>query len=96
MAAAIHCGRWDSAPLSQRQRTLGTVAHKLSLDPHKVGPDDWAALADVGLDNEGCLELAHIVGVFNHLTRLADGFGLQVDTATLEAANGGPALRRPR
>lgn len=95
MAAAIHCGSWDSASLSQRQRALGTVAHKLSLDPHTVGPDDWAALAEVGLDDEGCLELAHIVGVFNHLTRLADGFGLRVDPATLAAANGGPRLGRP-
>jgi hypothetical protein len=49
----------------------------------------------VGLDDEGCLELAHVVGVFNHLTRLADGFGLRVDPATLAAASGGPPLRRP-
>jgi hypothetical protein len=49
----------------------------------------------VGLDDEGCLEVAHIVGIFNHLTRLADGFGLQVDRATLAAASGGPPLRRP-
>ena len=94
MAAAIHCGHWDTASLSQRDRALGTVAHKLSLDPRTVGPDDWATLAGVGLDEEGCLELAHIVGVFNHLTRLADGFGLRVDPATLAAANGGPRLRR--
>ncbi|HWG74095.1 MAG TPA: hypothetical protein VG184_08575 [Acidimicrobiales bacterium] len=38
--------------------------------------------------------MAHIVGIFNHLTRLADGFGLQVDPATLAAASGGPTLRR--
>jgi hypothetical protein len=39
--------------------------------------------------------VAHIVGIFNHLTRLADGFGLQVDPATLAAASGGAPLRRP-
>ncbi len=39
--------------------------------------------------------MAHIVGVFNHLTRLADGFGLRVDPATLAAAAGGPRLQRP-
>lgn len=95
MAAAIHRGDWSSAALSPRLRALGTTAYKLSLDPHSVGPEDWAALVDVGLDDEGCLEVAHIVGVFNHLTRLADGFGLRVDPATLTAANGGPRLRRP-
>jgi hypothetical protein len=52
-------------------------------------------LREVGLDDEGCLEVAHVVGVFNHLTRLADGFGLRLDPATLAAASGGPPLRRP-
>jgi hypothetical protein len=47
----------------------------------------------VGLDDEGCLEFAHIVGIFNHLTRLADGFGIKVDPHTLAAASGGPPLR---
>lgn len=46
------------------------------------------------MDDEACLELAHIVGVFNHLTRLADGFGLRVDPHTLAAASGGPPLQR--
>jgi len=34
------------------------------------------------------------VGIFNHLTRLADGFGLQLDPATLTASEGGAPLRR--
>ena len=38
---------------------------------------DWQPLRDLGLGDEGCLEVAHIVGVFNHLTRLADGFGFR-------------------
>lgn len=38
--------------------------------------------------------MAHIVGVFNYLTRLADGFGLQVDPETLAAAEAGESLRR--
>lgn len=75
-------------------RAFGELAYKLSLDPHAVGPEDWEALGEVGLDQEGCLELAHIVGLFNHLTRLADGFGLRVDPATLAAAAGGPRLSR--
>lgn len=72
---------------------LGTVAEKLSHDPTVVGPADWDSLRDVGLDDEGCLEVAHIVGIFNHLTRLADGFGIKVDPQTLAAAADGPPLR---
>lgn len=95
MARAIERGDWSEAPLSPRQRALCVVADKLSADPHSVGPADWDSLRAVGLDDEGCLEVAHIVGVFNHLTRLADGFGIRVEPATLAAAAGGPPLRRP-
>jgi hypothetical protein len=66
----------------------------LSIDPRSVTAGDWKELGEVGMDDEGCLELAHIVGVFNHLTRLADGFGLRVDPHTLAAASGGPPLLR--
>ncbi|MBV9195040.1 MAG: hypothetical protein JO168_12915 [Solirubrobacterales bacterium] len=75
-------------------RALGTVAKKLSFDPTTIGPADWDSLRTVGLDDEGCLEFAHIVGIFNHLTRLADGFGIKVDAQTLAASSGGPPLRR--
>ena len=57
--------------------------------------DDWKPLRELGLDDEGCLEVAHIVGIFNHLTRLADDMGLQLDPSTLEASRTGVALRRP-
>ena len=57
-------------------------------------PEDWQPLRDLGFDDEACLEVAHIVGIFNHLTRLADGFGLQLDAATVEAARTGQALQR--
>jgi hypothetical protein len=56
--------------------------------------DDWAPLRRLGLDDTALLEVAHIVGVFNHLTRLADGFGLLLDPETDEAGRTGVALRR--
>ena len=49
---------------------------------------DWKPLRDLGVGDEGCLEVAHIVGIFNHLTRLADGFGLQLDAETIAAGQG--------
>lgn len=57
-------------------------------------PDDWKPLRDLGVDDRGCLEVAHIVGVFNHLTRLADGFGLALDLEVEEAGRTGTPLRR--
>jgi hypothetical protein len=57
--------------------------------------EDWQPLRDMGFDDKGCLEVGHIVGIFNYLTRLADGFGLQLDGGTREAAETGVALKRP-
>jgi hypothetical protein len=39
--------------------------------------------------------VAHIVGIFNYLTRLADALGLQLDAGTEHAARTGEALRWP-
>lgn len=55
---------------------------------------DWAPLRRLGFDDRACLEVAHIVGIFNHLTRLADGLGLRLDPATEDAARTGEPLRR--
>lgn len=72
------------------------MAEKLSRDPVSVDAADWDAVRAIGLDDEGCMELVHVVGVFNHLTRLADGLGISVDPRTAAAAAGGEKLRRPR
>jgi alkylhydroperoxidase family enzyme len=55
---------------------------------------DWKPLRDLGFDDQACLEVAHIVGIFNYLTRLADGFGLHPDEGTLEAGRTGEPLER--
>ena len=56
---------------------------------------DWQPLRDLGFDDAACLEVGHIVGIFNYLTRLADGFGLKLDAQTEEAARSSTALKRP-
>jgi alkylhydroperoxidase family enzyme len=92
---AIKRRAWREAPgLSERDRALCTVAEKLSGTPTRMTEDDWAPLRALGLGDEGCLEVAHIVGIFNYLTRLADGLGLQLDAGTREASETGAALRR--
>ncbi len=95
LVEAIKEKRWrELSTLSERERALCTVAEKLSAQPTKMVEADWQPLRDLGFDDQACLEVAHIVGIFNHLTRLADGFGLRLDKGTLEAAETGQALRR--
>jgi alkylhydroperoxidase family enzyme len=92
---AIKRGAWrEVAGLSQRQRALCAVAEKLSATPTRMVEDDWQPLRDLGFDDKACLEVGHIVGIFNYLTRLADGFGLLLDAGTEKAAETGVALRR--
>ena len=92
----MRSGRWREAPsLTARERALCTVAEKLSATPTRMVEEDWGALRALGFDDRACLEVAHVVGIFNYLTRLADGLGLQLDAGTRAAAESGVALKRP-
>ena len=57
--------------------------------------EDWQPLRDLGFGDQELLEVGHVVGIFNLLTRLADGFGLQVAAAIEEAGRTRVPLRRP-
>lgn len=95
MVDAIKRRAWrDVAELSARERALCEVAEKLSGTPTRMVESDWAALRELGFDDTACLEVAHIVGIFNYLTRFADGFGLQLDAGTRAAGDTGEALKR--
>jgi len=97
LVEAIKERRWRDLPdLTDRQRALCTLAEKMSATPTRMTEEDWRPLRALGFDDRACLEVAHIVGIFNYLTRLADGLGLQLDPATRAAAEGGPALVRPK
>jgi uncharacterized peroxidase-related enzyme len=86
---AIQQRQWHRlATLTPRQRALCHVAEKLSARPTQMTPADWQPLRDLGFDDLACLEVAHLVGLFNYLTRLADGFGLQPTESNAANAKG--------
>ncbi len=91
---AIEEHTWQELELSPKDRALCEVSHKMSATPTRMVEEDWQPLRDLGFDDEACLEVAHVVGIFNYLTRMADGLGLQLDAATERAAETGHALRR--
>jgi alkylhydroperoxidase family enzyme len=95
LAEAIKARRWrEMATLSTRQRALCTVAEKLSAEPTRIVEQDWQPLRDPGFGDETCLEVAHVMGIFNYLTWLADGFGRQLDPGTAAASSTGARLDR--
>ena len=71
------------------------VAEKMSATPTRMVPEDWEPLRGLGFSDQDCLEVGHIVGIFNYLTRMADGFGLQLDPETGQASESGEVLQRP-
>ena len=94
LVEAIKAGEWRQADgISARERELCAVAQKMSAPPTRMVEDDWRLLREMGFDDAACLEVGHIVGIFNYLTRLADGFGLLLDAGTREASETGVALQ---
>lgn len=95
LVEALKERRWQElATLSERDKALCTVAEKLSATPTKMVERDWQPLRDLGFDDHACLEVMHIVGIFNYLTRMADGMGLQLDVQTQAASETGVVLKR--
>ncbi len=92
---AVKEKRWrEVAGLSPRERALCEVAEKLSAQATRMTSGDWQPLRELGFTDKALLEVAHVVGLFNYLTRLADGFGLVLDPETEEAGRAGKALGR--
>jgi uncharacterized peroxidase-related enzyme len=95
LADAIREKRWrELDELSERDRALCEVAEKMSATPTRMTEGDWEPLRRLGLDDKACLEVGHVVGLFNYLTRMADGFGLVLDPVVEGAATSGEPLRR--
>ncbi len=96
LVEAIKDRRWrELDTLDERLRALCELAEKLSGTPSRMTKADWAPLRALGFDDEACLEVAHIVGIFSYLTSLADGFGLALDSATRQAGATGEPLKHP-
>ena len=70
------------------------MTEKLTLTPTKMMAADWQPLRDVGFDEQGLLEVAYLISIFNFFPRMADGFGLVPDPMLLEAAATGVPLKR--
>jgi alkylhydroperoxidase family enzyme len=67
----------------------------MSLTPREMTAEDWQSLRDLGFDEQGLLEVGHLIAIFNYFPRMADGFGLKPDQPIKEAAATGIALKRP-
>jgi alkylhydroperoxidase family enzyme len=66
----------------------------MTLAARQMTAADWQPLREVGFDDQGLLELGHLIAIFSYFPRLADGFGLLLHPQLREAAATGVPLRR--
>ncbi len=68
---------YHNADLDKRTVAMLDYAVKLTKTPADVHHEDFQKLQDIGLDDEEILSVVMITCVFNFMTRLADGLGVE-------------------
>jgi alkylhydroperoxidase family enzyme len=66
----------------------------MTLAARQMTAADWQPLRELGFDDQGLLELGHLIAIFSYFPRLADGFGLLLHPQLRGAAATGVPLRR--
>ncbi len=77
-----------SGRLDAPTRAMADYARKLTLDPSSMEESDLDGLRSTGLGEEQVLDVVLIACLFNFMTRLADGLGVEVEPAKEKAVNG--------
>jgi uncharacterized protein YciW len=70
------------ADLPPQEACLVDFARTLTARPWTVGPTHIAELSAVGLSRESIMLVIGLVAMFNYLTRVADGTGIEADYGT--------------
>ncbi|MEE8143640.1 MAG: hypothetical protein V3T77_11110 [Planctomycetota bacterium] len=65
--------------LTARLLALCEFAEKLTRSPSKMKPEDLQKLREVGLSDGEIVEAVHIIGYFNHINRVADALGVDLE-----------------
>ena len=65
------------AEISTAEKAMLEFALKVTLESHKIGPEDHARLRKVGFDDETIFEIAEIAAMFNLTNRLANATGIR-------------------
>ena len=77
---------YTQADLDDQTRGMLDFALKLTKDPAKNTKADLQKLRDLGLDEQQVLSTVLITCLFNFMTRLADGLGVELQENRFEAA----------
>ena len=68
-----------SCDLPPRERAIVDFAIKLTESPRDARREDLDPLRSAGLEDEDILMLVHVIGFFNHINRVADALGIDLE-----------------
>lgn len=68
-----------AAELTPRHRAIVDFAIKLTETPGAARREDLEPLKAHGLEDEDIFMLVHVIGYFNHINRVADGLGVDLE-----------------
>ena len=70
---------YTRAPLPAEERALMDYAIKVTRTPQAMGRDDVERLRGHGYGDRAILDATHIIGYFNHINRVADALGVDLE-----------------
>lgn len=74
-------GNYRNAGLTPKQVAMLEFAEFLTVDPANMTAANVQELRDVGWADEDIIDIVHIVALFNYMVRVADGLGIELETA---------------
>jgi hypothetical protein len=76
---------YREATLSPKELAMLEFAELLTVQPANVVEDDIEHLRECGWTDENIVDIVHQTALFNYMTRVADGLGVELDGRMLEA-----------
>jgi uncharacterized peroxidase-related enzyme len=76
---------FHQAKLEPKELAMLEFAQLLTVQPSNVVEADIDNLRDVGWTDEDIVDIVHQTALFNYMTRIADGLGVELDQHLLEA-----------
>jgi uncharacterized peroxidase-related enzyme len=73
---ALSNANLDSPSLNLRERRMLDFVGKVTIESHKISPDDINLMKGVGWDQQEIAEAVHIAALFACFNRVANAFGL--------------------
>ncbi len=72
---------WRTAGLDSSTQALLEYAENLTLTSSATGPDDLQRLREAGWNDRAIHDATQVVAYFNYINRIADGLGVDPETA---------------